>query len=132
MHLLYIAIGGSIGAVTRYFVSKNIHAIFTPIFPVGTLFINVSGAFLIGFLFYLFENFLYSENLRSFLLIGFLGAYTTFSTYSLETINLIKDGEYKAGLLNIFLSLLIVSSSFNGTSFWQSKESWFIAVMKFL
>lgn len=104
MHLLYIAIGGSIGAIARYLVSRNIHVIFNPVFPLGTLFVNVSGSFLIGFLFYLFENILYSDNLRSFLLIGFLGAYTTFSSYSLETINLLKDGDYKAGLINIFLS----------------------------
>ena len=104
MHLLYIAVGGSIGAVARYVVSKNIHSLFNPIFPLGTLFVNVSGSFLIGFLFYMFENFISSVNLRSFLLIGFLGAYTTFSSYSLETINLIKDGQYRTGLINIFLS----------------------------
>jgi len=107
MHLLYIAIGGSIGAIARYIVSKNIHVLFNPIFPLGTLVVNVSGSFLIGFLFYFFENILYSNNLRSFLLIGFLGAYTTFSSYSLETINLIKDGEYKTGLINIFLSNIL-------------------------
>ncbi len=107
MHILYIALGGSIGAVTRYFVSKGIHSQVSTMFPAGTLFINATGSFLIGFFFFLFENTILPENLRSFLLIGFLGAYTTFSTYSLETVNMLKDGEFRAGLLNVLASNIL-------------------------
>lgn len=106
-HILYIALGGSLGAVARYSVSKGIQVFSGSMFPVGTLFVNVSGSFLIGFLFYFFENIFMSNDLRSLLLIGFLGAYTTFSTYSLETINFVKDGELKSGLINIFLSNIL-------------------------
>jgi len=106
-HLIAIALGGSIGAVLRYLASKNIQSIYNQIFPLGTIFVNVIGSFIIGFLFYLFENVIVSRDIRSFLTIGFLGAFTTFSTYSLETINLLKDGEIKLGILNFLLNNLI-------------------------
>ena len=66
--------------------------------------INISGSFIIGILFYLFDKTVVPVEVRNFLIVGFLGAYTTFSTFSLETLNLFKDGEIKLGLLNIIVS----------------------------
>ncbi len=109
-HLLIIALGGSFGAITRYILSKNIQNLINHIYPLGTLFVNATGSFLIGFLFYFFENIIISNDIKSFLTIGFLGAYTTFSTYSLETINFIRDGEIKVGLANIVVSNIICLS----------------------
>ena len=106
-HLLIIALGGSIGAVTRYVISKNIQALFNHIYPFGSLFVNASGSFLIGFLFFFFENIIISSDIKSFLTIGFLGAYTTFSTYSLETVNFLRDGEIKIGLTNMMVSNIV-------------------------
>ncbi len=105
-HLFAIALGGSIGAVFRYLVSKNIQSIYNQILPLGTLSVNVIGSFLIGFLFFLFDTVIVSRDTRSFLTIGILGAFTTFSTYSLETINLFKDGEIKLGISNLVLNNL--------------------------
>ncbi len=106
-HLFAIALGGSIGAVFRYLVSKNIQTIYNQILPLGTLSVNVIGSFLIGFLFFLFDTVIVSRDIRSFITIGFLGAFTTFSTYSLETINLFKDGEIKLGISNLVLNNLL-------------------------
>jgi len=106
-HLLVIACGGSLGAVARYIASKNIQSITNQFFPFGTLFVNCSGSFCIGFLFYAFDSLLVSRDIRSFLTIGFLGAFTTFSTYSLETVNLFRDREIKLALVNILLNNII-------------------------
>jgi fluoride exporter len=103
-HLLVIALGGSLGATVRYLVAKNIQGISNHLFPLGTLFVNATGSFVIGFLFYFFENTIISNDIKSFLTIGFLGAYTTFSTYSLETVNLLRDGEIKMGIINLVAS----------------------------
>lgn len=106
-HILFIALGGSLGAVARYIISKNIQSLFNVIFPFGTLFVNATGSFIIGFLFNFFENTVVSNDMKSFLTIGFLGAYTTFSTYSLETVNFLKDNELKISALNILSNNII-------------------------
>ena len=103
-HLLIIALGGGAGALSRYGMSKIINQAAGTIFPAGTLFVNLAGSFIIGFCFHLFDNTIVPSDIRAFLTIGFLGAFTTFSTYSLETMNLIRDGEFKMGLLNVIMN----------------------------
>jgi len=103
-NLLFIALGGSFGAVGRYVFSKFTYRFVNDIFPWGTLAINMSGSFLIGFFFELFDELIFPAHIKSFITIGFLGAYTTFSTYSLESLNLLRAGEVKLFAINILLS----------------------------
>ena len=70
-------------------------------FPLGTLLVNLIGSFIIGLAWGFFETNSFSPNLRAFLFIGVLGGFTTFSSFSLETMNLLRDGEFKIGIINI-------------------------------
>lgn len=106
-HLFFIALGGSFGAMLRYLISKYIQSISDIIFPFGTLFVNAGGSFLIGFFTCLFDYTLISRDTRSFISIGFLGAFTTFSTYSLETFSLFRDNEIKLGIINLLLNNIL-------------------------
>lgn len=100
--LLYIAFGGAMGAVFRYLISG--FRFFDGIFPWGTLTVNLMGSFLIGFLWALFEESTLSSNMRLLIFTGFLGAFTTFSTFSLENFNLLRDHEIKLLLVNVVIS----------------------------
>jgi CrcB protein len=102
--VLFIALGGSLGAVARYGVSSYVLTTVSEIFPWGTLIVNLSGSFLMGVVIELFEHTIVPPNLRSLITIGFLGAYTTFSTYSMETVNLLRDGEVRLATTNFLLS----------------------------
>ncbi len=103
--LIYIMLGGALGALLRYMLSGFVYRVTNYyFFPSGTLFVNLLGALIIGFLFGAFQNITIPNNIRVFIFIGFLGAFTTFSTYSLETFNLLKDSEYKFAILNILLN----------------------------
>lgn len=75
--------------------------------PIGTFTVNIVGCFIIGFLFSLFEKITVSGELRLLLITGFLGGFTTFSSFSLETINLIRNSEYSAALINILGNLIL-------------------------
>ncbi|HEX5170650.1 MAG TPA: fluoride efflux transporter CrcB [Cyclobacteriaceae bacterium] len=99
--------GGAIGTLARYSVSGAIHRWLGSSFPMGTLAVNIIGSFIIGFLWGLFEREYLSPNVRSFLFIGVLGGFTTFSSFSLETFNLFREGETKWAILNILANNLI-------------------------
>jgi CrcB protein len=99
-----IALGGSAGALSRYYLSKLITENTGSILPYGTMIVNLIGCLLIGFFFGLFEKAIVPVELKSFITVGFIGAFTTFSTFALESINLLREGEIKLGLLNIGLS----------------------------
>ncbi len=100
-----VAIGGAIGAVLRYAVLGLAQAGNT-VFPWGTFTVNTIGSFLIGFLWVFFEQGFLSPNVRIFLFIGILGGFTTFSSFSLETMNLIRDSEKGLAMLNILFTMV--------------------------
>jgi len=100
--------GGSIGAVLRYGTSLGVVSLMGRGFPYGTLFVNVSGSLLIGLLsIVLLERFNIGPEWRAAVLVGVLGSFTTFSTFSLETLNLLEQGELVAALANVFLSVAV-------------------------
>ncbi len=101
IRLLYIAFGGAIGAVFRYGVSGFSHKILGAAYPWGTLTVNLIGSFVIGFLWGIREKSILSSDIKSFIFIGILGSFTTFSSFSLETINLFRNGEIKFAIINI-------------------------------
>jgi len=96
--------GGAVGSLARYYLSGWPHKDADWIFPWGTMLVNTTGAFIIGILWGLVDNMNFSPNTRTFIFIGILGGFTTFSTYALETLNLFRDGNFKLALLNIVMS----------------------------
>lgn len=108
VRVLAIAGGGAVGAVLRYWVSSGTHALLGRDFPYGTLVVNVLGSFAIGFLFVFFlERMTLSGEWRAGILVGVLGAFTTFSTFSIETLNLLEEGAHLKASLNMALSVTL-------------------------
>lgn len=104
--ILAIAVGGSLGALLRYGVANGVHAVLGRGFPYGTLVVNVSGCLAMGVLYVLLvERLALSPEWRAALLIGVLGAFTTFSSFSMETFTLFEEGEWMKALMNVVLSV---------------------------
>jgi CrcB protein len=103
--LLLIGLAGLLGTLARYALSGFIARRFGETFPTGTLVVNIVGCFLAGFLFYLMqERFLVNDIVRTAIMIGFLGGFTTFSSFGLQTFTLLRDGEMGLATMNVLVS----------------------------
>ena len=106
--IIPISLGGVIGALSRYYLSFFIQKISLSSFPLGTFIVNISGCALIGFVMHAAAvKPGFPAELRLFLVTGFAGAYTTFSTFEYETCQLLIAGDYKLSVYNVILSNLI-------------------------
>lgn len=116
MRLLYIICFGILGVLARYFVGLSVAKNIPTAFPLGTFLINISGSFFIGLVYVLgVEKGLISQDLRLGIMVGFLGGFTTFSSYSLEATRLIEQGELSISLAYLLLSpALGLAAAFGG------------------
>ena len=103
-----VAVGGALGCVSRYYLTAFIQQRVGPSFPVGTLIINITGSFLLGFIMrYALQSGAISAETRMLLTSGFCGGYTTFSTYSYETAMMLDDGEYGRAAIYVGTSVVL-------------------------
>jgi CrcB protein len=107
MLILMVAAGGALGATARFGLSGWVQGFLNTTFPLGTLVVNVLGSFLLGLSFLFMENLAFSAEARSMVTIGFLGAFTTFSTFSYEAIVLLEGGEWARGGMYVGGSLVL-------------------------
>jgi CrcB protein len=108
MNYLIVSLGAALGGGLRYWVSNITYKILPATFPYGTLAVNILGSFILGIIIFMFDDKeLITPGIRLFLAVGFCGGFTTFSTFSLETINLFRDSQIVPGLLNILLNLFL-------------------------
>jgi len=104
MAYFLVILGGGIGALLRYLSTQFVNSIFKTQFSFGTIFVNCVGALLIGFLINFFDLYSLSAKLRLLIITGFLGGYTTFSAYSLETVQYFINGNIKFAVANILIN----------------------------
>jgi CrcB protein len=123
MNYLAVFIGGGLGSLCRFFLSTYVAKSSNSFFPFGTLTVNLLGSLMIGVLFEFFERYVVPAEIRILLTTGFLGGFTTFSTFALENTGMLRDGEYRyfffnllahnvAGLIFVFSGILLVRITF--------------------
>lgn len=106
--IFLLAIGGSLGTLARYGLSSFVQQAHGGPFPLGTLLVNVIGCFIIGFLMETFQARRWgSQEVRGFMTVGFVGAFTTFSTFSYETNSLFRGGQWRMGTANMAASIIL-------------------------
>lgn len=119
--VLWIGLGGGLGTILRYVVSSMDHRFFLGTFPAGTLMVNITGSLVIGFLWGFCEKVDLASGVQLFVFIGLLGGYTTFSSFALENLNLLREGELRIAAVNIvatnFLGLVAVFLGFYAARF---------------
>jgi fluoride exporter len=106
---LWVALGGALGSIARYWMTNAVAALTGPRFPWGTIAINVIGSFIIGFVAFLttpIGRVSISFDIRAFILVGICGGYTTFSAFSLQTLELMRNGHWLEAGGNILLSVV--------------------------
>ncbi len=121
VYILAVAVGGALGAVLRYVVVIGMSNISFIGMPTGVLSCNILGSFLLGILISCsMKDPLISENLRIFLQVGILGAFTTFSTFALEVFNMTEKGDYTVAMIYVVLSVILsIGGLFLGISFYR-------------
>ena len=111
--LLSIFLGGGVGALLRFLICEQTDRLFLSSFPFGTIVVNVLGAFLMGLVVsYFADKVNISQNIKMFLTIGFLGGFTTFSTFNLDFYQLFSNGEILASLLYLFVTFTFTVIAF--------------------
>lgn len=103
---LLVFVGGGTGAAARYWLSGAVYRFVPANFPYGILAVNILGCFIIGLLMTVsLERYMISSTIRVFLTVGILGGFTTFSSFSYETVALLQDGELQRAILNVFFTV---------------------------
>ena len=109
---LAIAFGGALGAISRHWLTSAMEHLNGTDFPLGTFVVNLFGSFLIGLVFVVFaEKLSFAEQWRPVIIIGFLGAMTTFSTFSLDALLLFQQGQYNTALFYVLGSVVLCLSA---------------------
>ena len=116
--ILLIGFAGFLGTIARYLFGQFIFQVFPVTFPYATLLVNILGCFIIGLLYgWLEKENIYSSEWKLIFTTGFCGGFTTFSAFSIENMQLIRDGQFGLAILYIFLSVVIgISVTFGGVS----------------
>ncbi|TNE74098.1 fluoride efflux transporter CrcB [bacterium] len=121
MNLIWVGIGGALGAISRYKLTEWINSLTPGLFPFGTLTVNVLGSFILGFIIGMVHQGNLQEPMRLAIATGFLGALTTFSTFSMETIELFKGGLAMQGFINIGMNV-VFSLLASASAYWLSTQ----------